>query len=91
MLVGYYRKVIDNMVDLSDIEMPDRDIGVLVVPFVRDEVFPYHRAIYGQEKYEKHFSEEYRKERPDRRFILVAQTSGMVHVVFDEMALIEER
>jgi len=91
MLIGYYRKVIDNMVDLSDIEMPDRDISVLVVPFVRDEVFPYHRAIYCQEKFEKLFSEECRKERPDRRHIIVTQTSGMVHVVFDEMALVEEK
>jgi len=91
MLVGYYRKVVDNIVDLSDIEIPDRDISVLVVPFVQGEVFPYHRAIYSQEKFEKLFSEECRKEHPDRRMILVTQTSGGVHIVFDEMALIEEK
>lgn len=91
MLVGYYRKVVENIVDLSEIELPDRDIGVLVVPFVRGDVLPYHRAIYCQEKFEKLFSEEYRKEHPDRRMILVTQTSGGVHVVFDEMALMKEK
>lgn len=90
MLVGYYRKVVDNIVDLSDLELPDRDISVLVVPFVQSEVFPYHRAIYCQERFEKLFSEEYRKEHPDRRLILVTQTSGGVHVVFDEMAFVKE-
>ena len=90
MLIGYYRKVVDNVVDLSDIELIDRDVSVLVVPFSRSTIFPYHRAVYSQEKYERLFSDEYRAVHPDRRFVLVSQTSGMVHIVMDEMALIKE-